>query len=196
MGWWITLWILLGLCGIITVIILLPVGIRVRYREDDLRMWYTIGPVRLLRYPETEQQRIRRRNAKITVRSVLNEPIKANTRYDNILGDFVAELKTLLELFWALRPKLCMKRLALKMVLGGSDPCAVAMEYGAAWAAVGTFFPVLDGAFTIRKHDISVNCDFSEGSRTRVEADLLITIGLGRLVVRLVRYILDTMPDT
>lgn len=195
MGWWIVLWILLALGGIITLIILIPVGIRVRYYNDELKMWYVIGPVRLLRYPETPEQKLKKQNAKITVRSVLSEPIKANRKYDNLLGDFIAELKTLLELFWALRPKLKLKHMILKLTLGGDDPCEVAMQYGGAWAAVGTVFPVLDGAFTIKKHDISVDCDLSPGSVTKLEAKLDISIGLGRLIARLVRYILSTMPN-
>lgn len=194
MGWWIALWIVLVLGGIVTLLIFLPVGIRVRYHNDQLKMWYTIGPVRLLRYPETEKEKLKRMDSKLTVRSVLKEPIAANRRYDNVLGDFVAELKTVLELFWALRPKLRLKRLVMKLVLAGDDPCAVAMEYGGAWAAIGAVYPVLDGAFTIKKQDISVDCDFSAGSKTRLEVKLDITIGLGRLITRLVRYILDTMP--
>lgn len=194
MGWWIALWIVLALGGIVTLLIFLPVGIRVRYHNDQLKMWYTLGPVRLLRYPETEKEKLKRMDSKITVRSVLKEPIAANRRYDNLLGDFVAELKTVLELFWALRPKLRLKRLVMNLVLAGDDPCVVAMEYGGAWAAIGAVYPVLDGAFTIKKQDISVDCDFSAGSKTRLEVKLDITIGLGRLITRLVRYILDTMP--
>lgn len=193
MGWWIALGIVLALAGIITVLIFLPVGIRVRYQNEDLRMWYTIGPVRLLRYPQTEDEKKKRQMSKLTVRSVLHEPIKANQKYDNLLGEFLAELKTLLELFWALRPKLCMKRFVLKLVLGGDDPSSVAMQYGAAWAAVGNLFPVLDGAFTIKKHDIAVECDLCHGSTTTLDVKLDITIGLGRLISRLVRYTLDTL---
>lgn len=195
MGWWIALWILLGLTGVIAILIVLPVGIRVRYLDGDLKMWYTIGPVRLLRYPETETEKEKRKNSKITVRTVLNDSISANRKFDSLLGDFLAELKTLLELFWALRPKLRLKRLVVKLVLGGDDPCSVAMQYGGAWAAVGMIFPVLDGAFTIKKHDISVDCDLSAGSQTRLVAKLDLTIGLGRLLARLVRYIMKTMPD-
>lgn len=195
MGWWIALWILLGIAGVIALLLVMPVGIRVRYSEDNFRMWYIVGPVRLLRYPETERMKDKRKDSKLTVRTVLNEQISANRKFDNILGDFLAELKTLLELFWALRPKLRLKRLEINLILGGDDPCSVAMQYGGAWAAVGLIFPVLDGAFTIKKHDISVTCDLLEGSRTRLEAKLDLTIGLGRLLARLVRYIMGTLPE-
>lgn len=195
MGWWIALWILLALCGIIGLLLLLPVGIRVRYQDAQLKMWYIIGPFRLLRYPETEEQKKKAKDSKLTIRTVLHEPIKANQKYDSVLGEFLAELKTTLELFWALRPRLRIKRLTLKLVLAGDDPCSVAMQYGGAWAAVGTLFPVLDGAFTIKNHDIAVECDFSSDSSTTLEAKLDITIGLGRLLYRLLRFTLDAMPQ-
>ncbi len=66
MGWWIALGILFALGGIVTLLIFLPVGIRVRYQNEDLRMWYTIGPVRLLRYPQTAEERKRRQMSKLT----------------------------------------------------------------------------------------------------------------------------------
>ena len=193
MGWWIALWILLALGAIITVLIFLPVGIRVIYRNGELQMWYTIGPIRLLRYPQTQEEKEKRQMSKLTVRTVLREPIKVNQKYDSLLGEFMAELKTTLELFWALRPKLRIKRLVLRLVLAGDDPASVAMQYGGAWAAIGGLFPVLDGGFTIKKHDIAVNCDFSNGSSTTLEVRLDIAIGLGRLISRLFRYTMDSL---
>ena len=194
MGWWIALWILLVLGGIITVLFFLPVGIRIRYQDAELKMWYVIGPVRLRSNPPNGKKK--HKESKLTLRTVLQEPIKANQKYDNLLGEFLAELKTALQLFWALRPKLRIKRLYLRLVLAGDDPCAVAMHYGGAWAAVGNVFPVLDGSFTIKKHDIAVECDFSSGSRTRLEAKLDITIGMGRLLSQLVRYTLSSMSNS
>ena len=111
MVWRMILWLLVGLAGLITLVLILPVGIRVRYQQGILKLWYTIGPIRLLRYPETEKEREKRKNSKINLRTVLDEPIKANRKYDNVLGDFWAELKTTLGLFWCLRPRLRIKRL-------------------------------------------------------------------------------------
>ena len=54
MIWRIILWFLLILVALITIVIILPVGVRVRYQEDTLKMWYTIGPIRLLRYPDDD----------------------------------------------------------------------------------------------------------------------------------------------
>jgi hypothetical protein len=194
MGWRIALWILLSLCGIVSVLIFVPVGIKLRYRNEELKMWVALGPIRILLYPKGKtvgKEKKEQKETKISVRTVFREPIRANRKYDSLLGDFLAELKTALELFWDLRPRLCIKRLKLKLILGGGDPCSLALQYGGAWAALGAVFPILDGGFTVKKHDISVDCDFSEGSRTTLDGELYLTIGLGRLLARLFRFTMD-----
>lgn len=195
MIWRIILWVLLILAALITVVIFLPVGVRVRYQEDGLRMWYTVGPVRFLRYPEDEEARQKRLKSKLNIRTVLDESIKANRRYDNVIGDFWAELKTTLELFWYLRPKLRIKRLVLNLHLAGDDPAALALQYGGAWAAIGGLLPLLEEAFILKKRQLDVDCSF-DGGTTTLDAKLDISIGLGRLVLCLVRYSMDVLERT
>lgn len=194
MGWRIVLWILFALCALIALVLLLPVGIRIRYCDGILKLWYTVGPVRLLRYPEAANARVKRKKSKINIRTVLDEPIKANRKYDSVLGDFWAELKTTLGLVWHLRPKLRIKRLVLKLHLAGDEPASLAMEYGGAWAAIGNLLPLLEEAFTLKKRQLDVDCDFSGGATT-LDAKLDITIGLGRLLWCLVRYSMDTIEN-
>lgn len=195
MIWKIILWFLFILAALITIVIIFPVGVRVRYQDDALKMWYTIGPIRLLRYPEDDDAHEKRKNSKINIRTVLNEPIKANRRYDNVIGDFWAELKTTLELFWFLRPKLRIKRLVLKLHLAGEDPAALALQYGGAWAAIGGLLPLLEEAFVLKKRQLDVDCNFNGGT-TSLDAKLDITIGLGRLLWCLVRYSIDVLDRT
>lgn len=192
MVWRIALWLLLLLTGIILIIFFLPVGIRARYQNAELKIWYVIGPFRLLRYPEDAKSRERKKNSKINIRTVLNEPIKANRAYNNVLGDFLAELKTTLGLFWYLRPKLHIKQLVMKLTLAGTDPAVVSMQYGGAWAAIGAILPVLEEGFILGKRELDVDCDFS-GGVTTLDAKLDISIGLGRLLLCLVRYSLNTL---
>ena len=195
MIWKIILWFLFILAALITIVIIFPVGVRVLYQDDALKMWYTIGPIRLLRYPEDDDAHEKRKNSKINIRTVLNEPIKANRRYDNVIGDFWAELKTTLELFWFLRPKLRIKRLVLKLHLAGEDPAALALQYGGAWAAIGGLLPLLEEAFVLKKRQLDVDCNFNGGT-TSLDAKLDITIGLGRLLWCLVRYSIDVLDRT
>ena len=89
MVWRIILWFFLVLAAVLILAFLLPVGIRVRYRNDELKLWYTVGPLRLLHRPEDSENRKKRKESKINIRKVFREPMKANQKYDNILGGMV-----------------------------------------------------------------------------------------------------------
>ena len=188
----IILWVLLILAALSIVLFLIPVGIRVRYQKDVLKIWYSIGPVRILSYPKNDADRAGRSDSKLSIRTVLNDPIKANRRYDNVIGDFWAELKTTLELFWSLRPKLRIKRLELKLHLAGDDPAALALQYGGAWVAIGALLPLLEEAFVLNKRQLDVDCSF-HGDNTTLDAKLDISIGMGRLLWCLMRYSIDVL---
>ena len=77
--------------------------------------------------------------------------------------------------------------LYIKFTMAGGDPYKLAMNYGKAWAAVGTLWSKLDEWMTIKKRDIQIQVDF-EGSETLVNARVEITLTLGRLIGMVVRY--------
>ena len=187
----IILTVILALLSILAVLLVLPVGIRVRYRDGVLKLWYCFGPVSVLGYPPKKNE-VKKKNTQSSVRKVVDEHVQANRKYDSPLGDLLAQLKTVLGLFWALKPKLRLKRLEVKLHLAGEDPCAVALLYGGAWAAIGVLVPTLEEAFILEKRDLDVDCRFDGGS-TILEAGLDLTVGLGRLLSILMRYSLDTL---
>ena len=77
--------------------------------------------------------------------------------------------------------------LYIKFTMAGGDPYNLAMNYGKAWAAVGTLWSKLDEWMTIKKRDIQIQVDF-EGGETLVNARVEITLTLGRLIGMVVRY--------
>lgn len=196
MVWQIILWFFLVVAALLILALLLPVGIRVRYQHDEMKLWYTIGPLRLRHRAKDVQNRKKSKASKIDIRKVFSEPIKANRKYDGILGEFWAELKTVLGLFWNLCPRLRVKRLVLKLHLAGDNPATLAMQYGGAWAAIGGLIPLLEEGFVVKRRELDVDCDFS-GEKTTLEAKLDISIGLGRLLWCLFRYMMPTLeqPD-
>ena len=73
------------------------------------------------------------------------------------------------------------RRLEIKLLLAGDDPCDLAVNYGKAWAATGNLIPLLEEHFIIKKRDVQIACDFTaEETVIYVRAD--ITILLGRLL--------------
>ena len=75
----------------------------------------------------------------------------------------------------------------MKLTMAGGDPCDLAVNYGRAWAALGTLEPQLDRLFVIKKKDLQILCDF-EDSETKIAARLDLTITVGRLLWLIARY--------
>ena len=103
------------------------------------------------------------------------------------LMDFLPLVKTALDLLNDFRKKLRIDNLYLRLILGSSDPCDLAIHYGRTWTAVGNLMPQLDRLFVIKKRDVEVECDFT-ASETTVIARVDLTITLGRLLALAVVY--------
>ena len=105
----------------------------------------------------------------------------------------------ILDFLAAFGRKLRVNRLELKLILAGSDPSDLAVNYGRGWAALGNLMPLLEKAFVIQKRDLEVECDFL-ADKTTIIARLDLTITIGRifslLIVRgvpIVRELLKLM---
>lgn len=190
MIWWILLWVLLAVLALTVFVFFLPVGVRVSYRQEKLSLWVVVGPIRyLIPLKKTDKKKDDRDDRK-SIEEKTAEPEKKR-KYDEVLKDYWSQLKTILALFQDLRPKIRIKRLQLKLYLAGENPALLALEYGGAWAAIGGLLPLLEESFILKKRELDVDCDFS-GSKTTLDAQLDISIGLGRLLMCLVRYIMNT----
>lgn len=177
MGWWITL-------GILFLLAILPLGARVRYDADGIRVRIILGPIRVTVFPlprwlqkkTSAPKDTEKKNQKDSAPKSDQEQKKGGS-----LKDFLPLIRLGLDLLGDFRIKLRLNNLELKLVLAGDDPCDLAVNYGRAWAALGNLQPRLERVFVIKKRDLNVECDFT-ASQTLVTAALDITITLGRLL--------------
>ena len=193
MGLWITL-------GILTLLAVLPLGVRVLYAAEGPLVKIVLGPLKLTVFPrppkEAKPKKEKKKRAapkdeklqKAAEEDKLPrppqpppEPKPAKEKKGGSLIDFLPFIKLGLDLLGDFRRKLRMKELYLRLILASDDPCDLAVNYGKTWTAVGSFLPVLDRWFVIQKRDVEVECDFT-ASETKVIARLEITITLGRLL--------------
>lgn len=189
MIWWILLWILLVALALVAFSFFLPVGLRICYRQEKLKLWVTAGPIR---YPIALKKSDQgKKDAEKGSEKKSDEPPKKKRSFDQIIKEFWSQLETILALFQDLRPKLLIKRLELKLHLAGENPAALAWQYGGAWAAIGGLLPLLEENFIVKKRELDVDCDFS-GTKTTLDAQLDISIGLGYLLICLIRYLTNT----
>lgn len=189
MGWWITL-------GILTLLALLPLGVRVCYNADGPLVQLVLGPVKLLVFPRPKKEKkpkkeeIKKAEQQEPVEepklSQLPQPPQAANRKEKkekggSLTDFLPFVKLAFNFLGDFRRKLRMKELYLRLILASDDPCDLAINYGKTWTAVGNLLPALERWFVIKNKDVEVECDFT-ASETKVIARLEITITLGRLL--------------
>ncbi len=195
MGWLITL-------GVLFFLAALPLGVSVKYNADGLLARVILGPVKFTIFPRPKKKKKEKQAKKPEApksakpKEDLPKPPQPPAEEKNkeaqkekggSLMDFLPLVKVALDFLGDFRRKLRLKRLELKLILAGDDPCDLAVNYGRAWAAVGNLMPHLERLFVIKKRNIEVECDFT-ASQTLVIAHADVTITLGRLITLAVRY--------
>lgn len=182
MGWWITL-------GALTLLALLPVGVRVCYDAGGPLVKLILGPAKLPLFPRPKKEKkpARQKTKETASEAGLPKPPqppaekKPKQEKGGSLTDFLPFVRLAFDFLGDFRRRLRMKELYLRLILASEDPCDLAVNYGKTWTAVGNLLPALERWFVIQKRDVEVECDFT-ASETKVIARLEITITLGRLL--------------
>ena len=181
MGWLIA-------AGVLVFIAILPVGVSALYNEDGPLVNLLIGPVKILLFPgkkkESKEKKEKPKKAKKSEKETSSSKKKTKKKGGNI-QDFLPLVDKVLDFLDAFRRKLRVDHLEMKLVLGGGDPCDMAVNYGKAWATLGNLMPLLNRAFVIKKRDLEVECDFLADT-TVITARLDLTITVGRVLSLLV----------
>ena len=184
MGWLIAL-------SILVLLAILPLGATARYHAEGLSLKLIVGPVRIPLLPTKEKvkkEKPKKTEKKVTPpREKPKEKPKTKEEKGGSWTDFLPLVQTALSLLNDLRRKIRIRRLELKLIMAGDDPCDLAVNYGRANAALGNLWPRLERCFVIGKRDVQIECDF-EASQTLVTARADITITLGRLLWLTVYY--------
>ena len=186
MGWGIFFVCLLVLAWI-------PLGIRVRYGEAGFEARVIAGPVKITLFPrkkrkkkpkttdsseKTTEETTKASSEKKRPKTETTEKDEPGMQSGGSLERFVPWIRLALDFLGALRRKIRLDNLYLRVVLAGDDPCDLAVNYGRAWAVVGDLLPKLERVFVIGKRDIQVNCDFAaEKITVAARGDMTITLG-------------------
>lgn len=174
-------WIILG---VLLLLYLLPLGIRFIYSSEGCRIWLLAGPVPVRVYPKNKRAKKPEKGAiKADKQGKKSAPKKRKEekKEGGSLKDFLPFVDIARKLLYGIFRKHRIRRLEIKMLLAGDDPCDLAVNYGRAWAATGNLIPLLEEHFVIKKRDVQIACDFTaEETVIYVRAD--ITILLGRLL--------------
>lgn len=172
--------------GIVVLILLLiavmPIGVNAVYDAKGAAVRLIAGPVRFLIFPKPAKTKKEQKP-----QAKKKAATKSEKKSGGSVKDFYPLVHMVLDFLMELRTKLRVDRLELKLILGGDDPCDLAVNYGRAWAAVGNLMPQLERIFVIKKRDVEVECDFTSQTTT-VYACIDLTITVARILSLGIRH--------
>ena len=172
------------LLGILILLLIIPLGVSVKYNADGPLVRILAGPLKITVFPRPKKEKKKKKPEKEKAKpavtevppaedpippapaprsSVASEPKKKEKKEQGgSWTDFLPLVKVALDFLTGLRRRLRVNVLEL-----------------------GNLMPQLDRFFVIRKRDVEVECDFT-ASKTLVIARLDITLTLGRLLALVV----------
>ncbi len=159
---------------VLLVLLLLPVGGRVRYDEDGLFAALKLGPVVIQLFPPKKKQ-----ENKAEKKTKKDKPQQADDHPKK--GGALALVKACLPLVKpaldGVRKRLTIKHLTLHVIWAAPDPADAALGYGAANAALGILWPVFYQNFKIRDYALGVDVDFDAAQPSLyAKVDLTMTV--------------------
>lgn len=175
---------LIAIC-ILVIVALLPAGIRASYDERGALVLCYFGPVRIKLYPKPakrDQKKCKSESAKKSAGTGDGEK-----RSGGQFSDFLPLVKIITSFLVELARKHTVKDLNLRVILAGSDPCDLSVNYGLACAAVASLRPHIDRLLRIKKQHIEIECDYT-ADESVVIANVDLVMCLAGLIVLVARY--------
>ncbi len=188
MGWLIAL-------GLLILIGFLPLGVRIRYNAEGARVILIAGPAKITlvparkkeKKPKKEPQKQTKTEEKLPTDPPPAPKPEKKKESGGPITDFLPLVKVALDFVGEFITRLRFDNLELKLIMAGDDKCALATNYGRAWAALGNLLPLLDNVLNIKKRNLEIECDFV-AAQTTVIAAADVTITIGRIFALLARY--------
>ncbi len=180
---------LLIVIGILMLLALLPLGAYVRYDSNGAHVYLLIGLLRLQLYPKKKAKKEKKaKKAQKEAKAKEKKPKEQKQPIGGLIRDFYPFVSLALELFDYSVRKLRVHHLTLHVSFGGAeDPAKAAINYGRAWALIGSVMPRLRSRFRIKHENVSASCDFTT-DEMRVFAQWKAVFFLGDSLTMALRY--------
>ena len=178
----------------VLAVIFCPIGIKVIYDADGLRIAAFAGIIKFRLYPEFDGEKLISLGAKKKkgTKEKTDGKQKKKTESGGDFQTYLSYVRFVAEVMSDFRKKLVIKEMELKLSMTAGDPADLALAYGAAWTAVSNLTALMERGFTVKKRNVDVVHDFL-GDKISLVAKLNISITLGRLsflgVKHLIRFV-------
>ena len=155
-----------------------PLGFLAYFDQTKAELSVKVG---FLRFPvgtkkEKKKERKQKKNSQFESKAKVK-----NKKASKGVSQYFSLLKPVFRFLLDFKRKLRINDLQLNVVLGGSDPCDLSVNYGKAWIALGNLMPLLERFFVIDKRNLEIECDYTADT-TRFQGKIDVTISLGCLL--------------
>lgn len=181
MTWWM---ICLLILGVLIAIGCIPVGVDAAYSQAGYYVKLKIWLFRITLLPRPEKPK-RAKKPKKPKQEKKTEPAgdqpekkKKSSPLPGGVDGILSLVQLGCDVLGDLRRKLRVDKLYLHVVFGG-DAAKAAMNYGRAWALIGTLTPMLERVFIIRERDMQPELRYAQ-SGMAIDARLVMSITIGR----------------
>ncbi len=203
--------VLLVILAILIFLSILPIGARVLYDADGIRVRAVLGLIQFQVVPgkpkkpkskeekKAEKQKKQEAKAEKKAKKQTKKAKKQSKKEKKAdtpetkkklgvkLQEFLPFIRLGLQALGDLRWIFTIQKLNVEVTYGGKEAGDIAMNYGILCGTMGTAMSILTGALRIRKYQVQPVLDY-ECREMRIVADACVTITLGRVFIYLIRY--------
>lgn len=164
--------------GVVILLGFLPLGFFAYIDQNGANLSVKIGPLHFpvgkkTSKPEPEKPK---KTAEFESHSTVKKKKKSKD-----ISQYLTLLKPVFKFLVDFKRKLSVNNLQLKVVMAGSDPCDLSVNYGRAWVALGNLMPMLERFLVIKKRNLEIECDYT-ADVTKYQGMIDVTITFGRLL--------------
>lgn len=181
-----TFTVILGILVILLLIAEIRIGGEVEYAQTGVTAQVRVGSWKKKIYPAEQKPEKKEKKVKKTPEQEAAAEPKQEKRGGK-LSLFRELLPIALEAAGELKRKIRIDLLTLHLTWASDNPASTAMGYGAANAAVGMIYPVLDQNFKIKKSDVGIALDF-ERVEPEIYANAAISLTIGQVLALVLHY--------
>ena len=187
MTWWLIVLIVLAVLFLLGQIRL---GADIRYEAGQLSVAVIAGPVRIPVLPGKERPDKPKKEKQKKQRPEKRRKKKPEAQPEEKPGTLTRILDLLPvvgEAAGALRRKILIRSLKVKIIWAAADAAGAAIGFGRIHGLLGMIWPILDHNFRVKDHDFQVDVDY-ESHRPEVSFDIALTLTVGQALAFAVHY--------
>ena len=179
----IALFIFVGVFLLLFLITLIRVGGEVEYTDAGVTAQLQFWLFKKVIYPQEDKdtQKPKKKQPKEKKKAYNEEKSPSEKKRGGTLKLLKELLPIGLEAVGSLKRKIRIDKLVLQLTWAAKEPASAAMGYGAANAAMGMIYPVLDENFNIKKSELGIDLDFQR-TEPEIYANAAVKLTVGQLL--------------